>query len=205
MRNIVFLWEDFGPMHIDRCRELALTLAAEAWELGLQWKEKSAIYPWTADASSSLGLPTPFPKARPANLTTWGRFIRTLRACLGSGGRDFLFSHHKDLAVALVASRLALMGRRVFGMALSKFDDHNRKIGWELIKAGFLWPYAGFLTDRGRTTEYLPFLTSGGVPLAFGYNTLSAPAVRRPIGLPHRNLIARPSPGSCRRRTSLCC
>ena len=192
MRTIVFLWENFGPMHIDRCRELALALAGEARVLGLQWTEKSAVYPWTADASSGFRLLTLFPKARPADLTTWGKYVRTLRACLGSGGREFFFSHYNDLAVALVAWTLTLMGRRVFGMALSKFDDYDRKIGREMIKALFLWPYAGFLTNRGRSAEYLHFLTNGRVPLVFGHNTVSAAEVRRlagappaPAGLPH--------------------
>lgn len=192
MDDLLVLWENFGPMHIDRCEALAAALDGQARVIGVQWTDESAVYPWTADPTARFRLVTLFPGMRPADVKGWAKFVRTLRFCLGSRTKTFFFSHYNDPAIIGLASVLFLLRKRVFAMALSKFDDCDRSIWREVGKAVALRPYEGFLTNRGRSAEYLQFLRNGKARWAAGHNSLSVAEVRRlagrppaPDGLPH--------------------
>lgn len=192
LRKAIFLWENFGPMHVDRLSALARALAGQ-WEIvGVQWAGKSTTYDWIAPDVENFSLVTLFPDTLPAAIGFASKVQRTLRFCLEAKADAFFFSHYNDPAIVVTAATLALLRKRVFGMLLSKFDDYERKIPLELFKSLILLPYAGFLTNRGRAERYIRFLRGPKVPIAYGHNTLSVEEIRAlaqaapaPGGMPH--------------------
>jgi L-malate glycosyltransferase len=188
LRKVVFLWENFGPMHVDRLSALARAVADE-WEIiGVQWTGKSTTYDWVAPDAKNFSLVTLFPDAAPASISFRRKLRRTLSFCLKSKADAFFFSHYNDPVVIITSAILALTNKRVFGMLLSKFDDYDRTIRWEVFKSLILLPYAGFLTNRGRSEDYIRFLRGNKVPIAYGHNTLSVGEIRSLAG-------AAPAPG----------
>ena len=65
LRKVVFLWENFGPMHIDRCGALARALEGQWQVVGVQWTGKSTTYDWVSPDAKNFSLVTLFPDARP--------------------------------------------------------------------------------------------------------------------------------------------
>jgi len=188
LRKVVFLWENFGPMHVDRLSALARAVA-DQWEIvGVQWTGKSTTYDWVAPDAKNFSLVTLFPDAAPASISFPRKLWRTLSFCLKSKADAFFFSHYNDPVIIIISAILALTHKRVFGMLLSKFDDYDRKIRWEVFKSLILLPYAGFLTNRGRSEDYIHFLRGTKVPIAYGHNTLSVGEIRSLAG-------AEPAPG----------
>ena len=188
LRKVVFLWENFGPMHVDRLSALARAVA-DQWEvIGIQWTGKSTTYDWVAPDAKNFSLVTLFPDRAPVSIGFWQKLWRTLSFCLKSKADAFFFSHYNDPVISITSAILALTNKRVFGMLLSKFDDYDRTIRWEVFKSLILLPYAGFLTNRGRSEEYIHFLRGSKVPIAYGHNTLSVGEIRSLAG-------AAPAPG----------
>jgi L-malate glycosyltransferase len=188
LRKVVFLWENFGPMHVDRLSALARALAGQ-WEvIGVQWAGKSTTYDWIAPDVKNFSLVTLFPDTPPHAIGFAQKLRRTLGFCLKSKADAFFFSHYNDAAIIITSSLLALLRKRVFGMLLSKFDDYDRQIPIEVFKSLILLPYAGFLTNRGRAEHYIHFLRGTKVPIAYGHNTLSVDEIRALAG-------AEPAPG----------
>jgi L-malate glycosyltransferase len=192
LRKVVFLWENFGPMHIDRCAALALELEG-SWEVvGIQWTRKSSTYEWVVPEAQQFKLVTLFPDFAPRALSSIRKIRKTLAFCLESKADAFFFSHYNDPAIIITSAILALLRKRVFCMILSKFDDYDRRVGFEFLKALALLPYAGFLTNRGRSADYVKFLRGKKARIAYGYNTLSVREIRTlanaplaPAGTPH--------------------
>jgi glycosyltransferase involved in cell wall biosynthesis len=192
LRKVVFLWENFGPMHIDRLNALAHATADEWQVVGVQWTGKSTTYEWVSPDAKNFSLVTLFPDTAPGSIGFVRKLWRTLSFCLKSKSDTFFFSHYNDAAIIITSMILALLGKRVFCMLLSKFDDYDRKIRLEVFKSLILLPYAGFLTNRGRSEDYIHFLRGRNVPIAYGHNTLSVGEIRSlagappaPGGLPH--------------------
>lgn len=179
-------------MHIDRCSALALELEG-GWEvIGVQWTGKSATYEWVVPAAQQFKLVTLFPNSAPRALSFIRKLWRTLAFCLRSRADAFFFSHYNDPVIVITSTVLALLRKRVFCMLLSKFDDYDRRVGRELLKAVLLRPYTGFLTNRGRSSDYIRFLRGNEARIAYGHNTLSVREIRAfaesapaPAGSPH--------------------
>ncbi len=179
-------------MHIDRLSALARALEGQWQVVGVQWTGKSTTYDWVAPDAKDFRLVTLFPDAAPGSIGFARKLRSTLSFCLRSKADAFFFSHYNDAAVIITSIVLALSSKRVFCMLLSKFDDYDRKIRWEVLKSLILLPYAGFLTNRGRSEDYIHFLRGNKVPIAYGHNTLSVGEIRSlsgaepaPGGLPH--------------------
>lgn len=179
-------------MHIDRCNALALELGG-SWEVvGAQWTGKSSTYDWVTPRSQQFKLVTLFPDSTPERLSFVQKLRGTLTFCLQSKADAFFFSHYNDAAIMITAIVLTLLRKRVFCMFLSKFDDYDRKVVWEFFKGFALLPYAGFLTNRGRSADYIKFLRGPEAVIAYGHNTLSIDEIRKladaspaPAGRPH--------------------
>jgi L-malate glycosyltransferase len=80
--------------------------------------------------------------------------------------------------VFLTASLVRLIGRRVYVMNDSKFDDRPRSIWRELAKGIAFWPYRGALVSGKRTRDYLRFLGFPSDRIETGYDTLSIRRIR---------------------------
>jgi glycosyltransferase involved in cell wall biosynthesis len=71
-----------------------------------------------------------------------------------------------------------MLGRPVFVMNDSKFDDKPRSIWGELAKSIAYLPYRGALVSGKSTAEYLRFLRFAAARIATGYDTLSIERIR---------------------------
>jgi glycosyltransferase involved in cell wall biosynthesis len=168
-RNLVFLWENLGPMHVDRLSALTAALPDHA-VIALQYAERSETYEWRqAERDRRYTIETLGGMRRPsAPVLAW----RIVRACLRRKSVLF-FCHYEHVAVLVAAMTMRLLGRRVYAMIDSKFDDYPRRLGRELGKSIFLLPYHGALTASPRSRDYLRFLGLPEDRLVLGYDTLS--------------------------------
>jgi glycosyltransferase involved in cell wall biosynthesis len=177
--TLFFLWENFGPMHVDRCEAVAARFPA-ASVIGLELYHRSEVYDWTPETGAAFEKRTIFPEgARPGLLSRAHAVWSAIRAC----GRAEVFLCHYERPEILIAAILCrLTGRRVHTMSCSKFDDMPRRAWREFLKSLWLFPYRGAISSTGRPAAYLRFL---GVPrVEVAYNTLSLARIRAAAGAP---------------------
>jgi len=177
-RPIVFVWDHFGPVHIDRCNALRARWAQGRRVIGIEFVTKSQAYDWTPDNTPEFQLVTLFPNEVGGRQSIFRRLWRLTKQCFELGGRDYFFCHYSDPATLITAILLRISGRRVFVMNDSKFDDYERHLSREFMKCIFYLPYNGGLAASYRTKDYMRFL---GVPqnqIVLGYNTLSIDRIR---------------------------
>ncbi|MBD3679156.1 MAG: glycosyltransferase family 4 protein [Rhodobacteraceae bacterium] len=182
MRPLVLMWENFGPMHLDRLA--AVTAHFEVRRVvGLELFGQSEVYRWEAEATACeritlLSAPVYGAWAR---MRLLGGLIVAARR-IGRG--DYVLCHPERPEVFLFALWLRLTGSRVLAMGCSKFDDRPRRAGRELAKRVFFLPYRGMLASSTRSRDYARFLGFATDRVAGGYNSLSIARVRRDAGAP---------------------
>ena len=180
--SLVFLWENFGPYHLDRLSRVSEYFASTFDVIGIELFARSQVYDWEAAPDADLKLVTLFDGNRPRSF--WSRLIRILRTLPPARGSFAFFCHYIRLEVFVAALLFRLRGGRVFVMNNSKFDDYERSLWREAGKRLFMLPYHGGLSNRGRSSDYMRFL---GVPagrIAGGYNTVGLQRVRQDAGVP---------------------
>ena len=195
MGKLVFVWDNFGPLHADRCNAVARRFEGRVQVLGLEIAGRSKLYDWLPEDGTyfrKITLNTgrtleeiPFPQ----------RFGKTLKACLSAGsGSKYFLCHYQDPAIFLVAACLRLLGRRVYTMGCSKFDDYTRKLPRELVKSFMYCPYNGAIASGIRSTDYMRFMGFAPDAIQSPYNTVSLDRIRSlsevtpaPEGIPFRD------------------
>ncbi|WP_199925211.1 hypothetical protein [Neorhizobium sp. SOG26] len=133
---IAFVWDNFGPMHVDRCEAVAGTGAKM---IGVELFGTSPTYGWDAPAASFRKM-TLYPE-KPARRSTWVTAWRIWRTCQREHVTHVFLSHYEMPAIFLAVVLMRLNGMKVYTMACSKFDDSRRHIGRELGKRLFMLPY----------------------------------------------------------------
>ncbi len=200
---IAFVWGQFGPYHMDRCEAAAEGLRGIASVVGIEVAGASDYYAWdrTGEGASFRKM-TLYPDRSYNATTRFGRFCRIVRACLSSRARHVFMCHASEPEYLAAALSLRLLGRRLYVMTESKFDDLPRS-GWrEVAKKFFYLPYMGALVGGARSRAYMRFLGFAENAIAEGYDSVSIARVRRlahapaaPDGLPfaerHFTVIAR--------------
>jgi glycosyltransferase involved in cell wall biosynthesis len=178
------MWENFGPMHIDRCVAVARYFGGDRKVIGIELAGQSDTYDW--EQTNSLGFVkyTLFPGTTVANLTTWKLFWALLRISISIGPADFFFCRYESISTLFTSVILRLLGRRVFTMNDSKFDDKPRRVWKELLKSFYFTPYSGALVASRRAGEYLEFLRFPKKKIAFGYDAISVARIREQAGSP---------------------
>lgn len=182
-RSIVLVWENFGPMHADRAEAVARRLWGRREVVGIELASQSDTYDWRSESGDSFRKITLFEETKIGAIPALTRFWRTLLACLSLRG-DYFFCHYEHPATFLVAIILRLLGRNIFVMNDSKFDDYPRFFWREFGKRIMYFPYIGGVASGVRARDYLRFL---GVPeskIAVNYNGLSIDRIRRLAGAP---------------------
>jgi glycosyltransferase involved in cell wall biosynthesis len=175
--TIAFVWENFGPLHVDRC-EAVMNRGFDV--IGIEFTGRSSTYGWA-----------PFP-AKFRKVTLLGGEIdgglseaKLLRAllsmCYRSGAHHFFFCHYEKPAILLSALAMRGVGRHVYMMYESKFDDHPRNLWREFIKRQFLKPYHGCLAGSTRTQDYVRFLGMRPDRIVRGYDTVSVQRMKRQL------------------------
>jgi glycosyltransferase involved in cell wall biosynthesis len=186
--SLVFVWENFGPLHADRCDAVARHFGAERPVHGIELFQRSDTYAWVPETRSSFTKTTLFTDRPSWLVIAW----TLLRAILATGSRHVFLCHYQEPYIFLVALVLRLLGRRTYFMGDSKFDDEPRRLRRERLKSIFVWPYAGALTASLRSAQYLHFLGFDRKPIEIGYDTISIARIQQlagsppaPAGTPH--------------------
>ncbi|MGB7547700.1 MAG: glycosyltransferase family 4 protein [Terracidiphilus sp.] len=113
------------------------------------------------------------------------RFTKTLRACLSMGwGTQFFMCHYSDPAIFSVSAILRMLGRRVYTMGCSKFDDYERVLWKEFVKSVLYLPYKGGIASGIRSCDYMRFMGLRGSHVQSPYNAVSLDRIRRLAGAP---------------------
>src|SRR5438045_771845 len=143
MNTIVFVWEQFGPYHIDRCSAVAKALGGSHKIVGIEIAETSPSHLWDRPPA-----PTDFPLITLFNgvATSHSRAkicFRLLREFLRVKPSICFMCHYERIEIFLASLVLRLFGVPVITMQEMKFDDKPRRLFRELPKSAFFLPYAG--------------------------------------------------------------
>jgi L-malate glycosyltransferase len=177
--SIVFVWENCGPTHVDRCEAVAKAFGNCRKVVGMELVSTSPAYEWRSEIGTGFEKSTLFTRETLDTLSFFRLAKELLRACWSLRPADFFFSNYNNPALFSTAMLLRLSGSRVFVMNDSKFDDYKRFLSWEVIKTIFYLPYNGAIVSGYRAADYLRFL---GIPrrrIVLNYDTLSTDRIRR--------------------------
>lgn len=186
---MVFVWENFGPLHADRCDAVAAKFGGEIQVIGLELAAKSKIYEWTPAQGDGFKKITVFEGTSIDQVPFAKRLFKTLRTCF-SQGRDaqFFMCHYEHAMTLIISSLLRVTGHRVYAMGCSKFDDYPRRLWREALKSVFYFPYCGGIASGTRSRDYMRFLGLAEKKIKLHYNAVSLPRVIALAG-------AQPAPG----------
>lgn len=181
--TIAFVWENFGPMHVDRCEAVALRLKGQNEVIGIEICGASSTYDWVPERGANFRKITIFPNTKIEDISVATRAWRVIRACLDSRAHHILFCHYEHPSTFISAAVLRMLGRRVFVMNDSKFDDYQRHLLREVGKSLFYSPYAGGLASGARSRDYLRFMGLPQDRVLGVYNSLSIDRIRKLAGV----------------------
>lgn len=192
-RSIAFLWESFAPHHVDRCLACAEHFGSDVGVYGLEVATYDLNYQWRSGSDGhGFHKLTLFPGEVRQKIGTLRCALRIVTTALRTKSRHIFLCNYESPAVFLSAITLRLLGRRLIIMQDSKFDDKQRHLGKELLKAILYSPYHAALAAGGRTKAYLRFFGFPEERVFIGYDTVSVERVRRlaqaepaPGGVPH--------------------
>jgi glycosyltransferase involved in cell wall biosynthesis len=168
-KTIAFVWENFGPLHVDRC-EAVLRRGFEV--VGIEFSAQSNTYEWLP-TSTRFNKITLFQSRIGENKDEVKLFRALVSACHRSRAQHIFFCHYTRPAVLLSALAMRGLGRHVYTMNDSKFDDTPRKFWRELVKRQLLKPYHGCLAASTRSQDYCRFLGIKPECIVRGYDTMS--------------------------------
>lgn len=169
----IFLWENFGPMHIDRCDAVAQTGLNV---IGLELYGRSDTYDWIPENGQSFKKVTLFNEGRPRGLALIKKLISYR---LKYGKANWFMCHYEWKEIFIFACFLRLMGDKVFTMGCSKFDDWERSSIKEAFKRIFFKPYIGAIGSGIRSKDYFRFHGFKKENIATEYNTLSIERIKK--------------------------
>lgn len=175
-RPLVFVWENFGPYHVDRCEAVARANGNGRPVVGFELRERSVDYSWDS-AGSALFEKITLARAG-ERLGLFGKLGRLMSAARRAGRGDYFLCHFQFFEVFLFAIWLRLTGSRAFAMFESKFDDRPRRLWQEVVKSWLFVPYNGALYGSPRSGDYLRFLGFRAGRLASGYDAVSVERIR---------------------------
>lgn len=184
--RICFVWIQFGPYLMDRCEAAAAALPGRE-VIGVEIAARSARheYAWASQRDGgSFRKETVFPDDSYDRAGFLGRTWTLVRSVIGLDARHHFLCHYNMPSVFALAVVLRALGRRVFVMGDSKFDDRPRTLWREMVKRLFLMPYNGALVGGRRHREYLQFLGFKCRPIAEGFDTVSMTRLRALAAVP---------------------
>ncbi|MCI0468178.1 MAG: glycosyltransferase [Beijerinckiaceae bacterium] len=178
-RSLVFVWEKFAPIHVDRCDAVARAAGNGRRVVGIELASQDRHYDWLPEASTKFGKTTLFFNTTVSSLPLAKTAFKLIRECWRNRPADFFFCHYELAFVFFAALILRITGNRVFIMNDSKFDDRKRYLWREVMKSVLLIPYNGSIASGRRAEDYFRFL---GIPekgIRLFYDTLSTERIRR--------------------------
>ncbi len=181
---VAFVWENFGPYHVDRLEAAARALSGSHRVVGIEIGGTSVAYLWKkTDQIDGVERVTLFPAVSRRSVT-FLRLVRALmRACARRDIRHVFLCHYDRFEIYLVALLLRLLGRRVYMMNESKFDDKPRVLWRELIKVIYCYPYHAALVGGVRAADYFRLLGFASDRIHLGYDTVAVERIRQLAGV----------------------
>lgn len=179
MRTFIFVWENFGPGHADRCEAVALAGGTQVRVLGLEMFGRSSTYEWISESRPTFEKLTLFEGLVVEDVPVYRRLLRLLRVCLPLRNCSYFLCHYERPEIFMLACILRLLRRTVIVMADSKFDDYPRRLSLEVLKYFLHLPYCGGIASGRRSIDYLRFLGISSSSLGGNYNALSLERIRR--------------------------
>jgi glycosyltransferase involved in cell wall biosynthesis len=175
-KKIVFLWNNFGPMHADRVDAVARHLPDREC-VGIELYKTDKTYSWISEDRSSFKKISLLEKEGETSFLKRCLILLNLRITLGKS--DFFLCHYERPEIFILALWLRLTGARVYTMGCSKFDDKDRSALREYLKTFSLRPYHGAIGSENRSASYFSFLGLSKRRITTPYNTLSLDRMRR--------------------------
>lgn len=169
---IIFVWDNFGPMHMDRLEAVADAACADV--KGLELFEQSSEYDWTPTAN--IKKTTLWPKVEKPSFIR--RSFDLIKHALRQPKSTWFICNYDRPEILTLAITLRLLGNSVFVMGCSKYDDKPRVYVREKIKRMFLLPYQGAIGSGVRSKEYFHHLGLAKSKIVGEYNSLSRARVR---------------------------
>jgi glycosyltransferase involved in cell wall biosynthesis len=193
--SILFLWESFGPHHIDRVQACCTYFAGRFEVYGVEIATFDANYEWRGSSGTDRFLKvTLFPNSLRQKVSDFRCFLRIVATCWRLRSQYLFFCNFNEPAVFAAALVLRILGRRLILMNDSKFDDKRRFLPKELAKSIFYLPYSAALAAGQRSKAYFAFFGFREDRVAIGYDTVSVDRIRAmagsepaPSGMSHRN------------------
>jgi len=176
-KSLVFIWENFGPAHDDRCAAVAQA-KFDAEVTGLQFTPRSEAYDWQSRPDAGFQKITLFEAAKRRMPGFLVCALKAIRACLRVKATHVFLCHYERPAIVISAIILRLAGKKVFLLFDSKYDDYPRFLWREMFKSFWLWPYHGAIAGSARSKDYLRFLGMQSSSIQLGYDTISLVRIR---------------------------
>jgi glycosyltransferase involved in cell wall biosynthesis len=179
--DAVFVWDNLGPIHIDRLNAVARHRPVMAIEL----YSSSHEYGWETRPDSLFARQAIKDKRDNKGLGWIGFTVSLIKTLSAINSRVFFLCNYERPYIFIAAIALRLLGRRVLVMQDSKFDDYDRFLHRELAKRLFYLPYEGAIVGSKRSRDYLLFL--GQKRIVLGYNSSDVEriaAFRSPVQTP---------------------
>lgn len=181
--RILFIWETFGPYHMDRCEACARDLGDRYEILGIEVASVGEIYRWDPTGPGKyFRKVTLFSNLNRDQVTRWRYFTRLIAACIRSKAKHIFLCGFQIPQVFFASIVLRLLGRYVVIMQDSKFDDKKRTMSKEWMKALLYRPYNAALVGSPRSKSYLEFLGLPKSRVFLGYDTVSMDRIARLAG-----------------------
>lgn len=185
MTKLVFVWDNFGPLHADRCDAVASKFEGKCQVIGLELAGKSKVYDWLPENGTRFKKVTLVADKAIEEIPFAKRLGKTLRACLSMGrGAQFFICHYQDPAIFMVSAVLRLLGRRVYTIGCTKFDQNKRQVRKEFLKSFLFLPYNGGIASAVRSCDYMRFMGLPASRVQSPYNSVSLDRIRKLAGAP---------------------
>jgi glycosyltransferase involved in cell wall biosynthesis len=175
---VILLWDNFGPLHIDRINAVASRFSGKRDVIGIELCGGSDTYDWDTGTDGNFRKETLFPDCKFDQIGTMAMLRSLVRASGRIGKGTYVLCHWNAPGIFLAAVWLRLTGRRVYTMGCSKFDDKPRSVIKEAIKSLMFLPYQGALGSGNRSLGYFRFLGLRGDRVTGEYNTVSLDRIR---------------------------
>lgn len=175
---IAFVWDNFGPLHIDRCEAVARHFGDEAQVLAIELFAKSDLYSWEQPEPQNVTKITLFGEGGWETVGTLKIARSIVAAVRGAGCSTVFLSHYDKTAILIAAISLRASGVSLFTMGCSKYDDAPRRPVREMIKRQFYRPYHGGIGSDDRSTDYMRYLGLPPTKVFGGYNTVHQQRIR---------------------------
>lgn len=178
MRNIAFVLDNFRVMHVEQIDGVADAVRGEASVFGIELFTSSADYCFDTRTGQRFTRIRLFAGRERDKVGMFRGARRIIAECRRNRIGTVFISHYERPYIFLAAVILRLLGRKVYVLQDTKFDDRPRFLGRENLKRIMYWPYHGAIAASPRCADYLRFLGFSPGRIALNCYTTSLERVR---------------------------